>query len=41
MTSASILSISGCNILMARPHQSTSVLPGMSAPIRAKISCWR
>ncbi|SLN77787.1 hypothetical protein ROG8370_03984 [Roseovarius gaetbuli] len=26
---------------MARPHQPTSVLSGMSAPMRSKISCWR
>ena len=41
MTSASIRSISGASTFMARPHQSTKVLSGMSAPMRAKISCWR
>lgn len=38
MTTASIRSISGWSTCMARPHQSTSVLSGMSAPMRAKIS---
>ena len=41
MMSASIRSISGDKVFMERPHQPTSVLSGMSAPIRAKISCWR
>ena len=41
MTSASIRSISGTNTFIARPHQSTSVLSGMLAPMRAKISARR
>jgi hypothetical protein len=38
MISASILSISGAKAFIAPPHQSTSVVSAISAPIRAKIS---
>jgi hypothetical protein len=38
MTSASIFSISGLSVFIAPPHQSTIVVSGMSAPMRAKIS---
>ena len=33
-----IRSVRGCRIRMALPHQSTKVVSGMLAPIRAKIS---
>ena len=35
---ASIRSINGDKVFMARPHQPNSVLSGMSAPLGAKIS---
>jgi len=38
MISASIFSISGASVFIALPHQSTRVVSGMSAPMRAKIS---
>ena len=38
MISASIFSISGARAFIAPPHQSTSVVSGISAPIWAKIS---
>ena len=36
-----IRSTRGMSTWQARPHQSTSVLSGISAPKRAKISFWR
>ena len=38
MTQASTRSITGNSSFMVRPHQSTIVVSGISAPMRAKIS---